>query len=99
MPKDGAQEKAMDLTRLLIPEGPAKNFEQHLVKTQVSTAVLETLDTMPDPGPIILLNFVCWRPDRDPTSWKYGMVVKRHLLSRIKVCESHNLMKSAMLSM
>ncbi len=65
----------MNYTKLLIPKGPAKTFEQHLVMTQVSDAVLETLDSMPDPGPIILLNFVRWRPDRDPTSYmKYGLV-------------------------
>ena len=63
------------LTELLIPKGPAKNFKQHLVKTQVSDAVLNTLETMLDPGPIILLNFVRWRPVRDPTSYlKYGKV-------------------------
>jgi len=63
----------MNIESLLIPKGRAKTFEQHLAKTQVSQAVLETLDTMPDPGPIILLNFVRWRPDRDATSYlKYG---------------------------
>ena len=62
-----------DYTHLLVPKGPAKTFKQHLVKTQVSDAVLETLETMDDPGPIILLNFVRFRPDRDPTYYmKYG---------------------------
>ncbi len=74
----GAQESDSDRSKLLIPKGPAKTFEQHLVKTQVSKEVLEVLDTMPDPGPIILLNFVRWRPDRDPTSYmKYGLVAQR----------------------
>jgi len=64
-----------ELTKLLIPKGPAKTFQQHLAKTQVSDAVLRKLETMPDPGPIILLNYVRWRPDRDPTSYmKYGKV-------------------------
>ena len=71
--KANAQKK--DYSNLLIPKGPAKTFEQHLLKTQVSDAVLEELETMDDPGPIILLNFVRWRPDRDPTSYmKYGLV-------------------------
>jgi uncharacterized protein (DUF1330 family) len=64
-----------ELTKLLIPKGPATTFKQHLAKTQVSDAVLRKLETMRDPGPIILLNFVRWRPDRDPTSYmKYGKV-------------------------
>lgn len=75
-----AKEKKLsesDITKLLVPKGPAKTFKQHLAKTQVSDAVLKTLDTMPDPGPIILLNFVRWRPDRDPTSYmKYGKVAE-----------------------
>ena len=69
------QEKAADYTNLLIPKGPAKTFKQHIVKTQVSDAVLETLETMDDPGPIILLNFVRFRPHRDPTYYmKYGVM-------------------------
>ncbi len=67
----------IDVTKLLVPKGPAKTFQQHLAKTQVSAAVLGKLETMPDPGPIILLNFVRWRPDRDPTSYmKYGKVAE-----------------------
>ena len=66
-----AQKK--DYTNLLIPKGTAKTFKQHIAKTQVSEAVLEKLETMFDPGPIILLNFVRFRPDRDPTYYmKYG---------------------------
>jgi len=66
-----AQEK--DYSNLLIPKGAAKTFKQHIVKTQVSDAVLEELDTMDDSGPIILLNFVRFRPYRDPTYYmKYG---------------------------
>ena len=69
--KANAQEK--DYTNLLIPKGTAKTFKQHIVKTQVSEAVLDELETMDDPGPIILLNFVRFRPDRDPTYYmKYG---------------------------
>jgi uncharacterized protein (DUF1330 family) len=68
-------ENNLELTELLIPKGPAKTFQQHLAKTQVSDAVLRKLETMPDPGPVIILNFVRWRPDRDPTSYmKYGNV-------------------------
>jgi len=62
-----------DYSKFLIPKGTAKTFSQHLVKTQVSEAVLEELETMDDPGPIILLNFVRFRPDRDPTYYmSYG---------------------------
>ena len=69
--KANAQKK--DYTNLLIPKGKAKTFKQHIAKTQVSDAVLEELETMDDPGPIILLNFVRFRPDRDPTYYmKYG---------------------------
>jgi len=69
--KANAQEK--DYSYLLIPKGTAKTFKQHIAKTQVSEAVLEELETMDDPGPIILLNFVRFRPDRDPTYYmKYG---------------------------
>ena len=76
MPVANAQEK--DYSNLLIPKEPAKTFKQHLVKTQVSDAVLEELDNMDDPGPIILLNFVRWRPDRDPTSYmKYGLQAQK----------------------
>ena len=76
MPMANAQQK--DYTNLLIPKGPAKTFKQHLVKTQVSDAVLNELETMDDPGPIILLNFVRWRPDRDPTSYmKYGLEAEK----------------------
>ena len=67
------QESATGYARFLIPKGTAKTFKQHIAKTQVSAAVLEELETMDDPGPIILLNFVRFRPDRDPTYYmKYG---------------------------
>jgi len=66
-----AQDK--DYSNLLIQKGPAKTFKQHIAKTQVSDAVLEELETMDDPGPIILLNFVRFRPHRDPTYYMaYG---------------------------
>jgi hypothetical protein len=45
------------LRKLLIPKGPAKTFQQHLAKTQVSDAVLRELETMPDPGPIFHRDF------------------------------------------
>ena len=64
-----------DLSKFLVPKGPAKTFKQHLAKTQVSDEVLEILDAMPDPGPIPLLNFVRFRPDRDPTYYMaYGKI-------------------------
>ena len=56
-----------DYTNSLIPKGPAKTFEEHLGKTQVSKAVLNTLETVPDKAPFIMLNFMRYRPDRDPT--------------------------------
>jgi len=56
-----------DYTNLLITKGPAKTFEEHLVKTQVSKAVINTLETVPDKAPFIMLNFMRYRPDRDPT--------------------------------
>lgn len=68
-----AQDK--DLTKLLIPKGPAKTFKEHLAKTQVSDAVLKALETMPDTKPFIMLNFVRFRPHRDPTLYmRYGAV-------------------------
>ena len=72
MPTANAQEK--DYTNLLIPKGPAKTFEEHLVKTQVSKAVQETLETVPDTKPFIMLNFMRYRPHRDPTLYmRYAM--------------------------
>lgn len=64
-----------DYTNLLIPKEPAKTFEQHIVKTQVGKAVLETLETAtPDSVPFIMLNLVRYRPHRDPTLYMtYGM--------------------------
>ena len=44
----------MDLTKLLIPKGPAKTLKERLVKTQVRGSVLQILETMPEPGPIIM---------------------------------------------
>jgi uncharacterized protein (DUF1330 family) len=70
----------MDLTKLLIPKGPAKTFEEHLVKTQVSRSVQEVLETMPDPGPFIMLNLVRFRPHRDPTLYgRYAAVAGREV--------------------
>ena len=70
--KANAQEK--DYSNLLIPKGPAKTFEQHLAKTQVSNAVLEILETVPDKEPFIMLNFMRYRPYRDPKLYmQYAM--------------------------
>lgn len=70
----------MDLTKFLIPSGPAKTFEEHLTKTQVSKSVLEALETMPDPGPFIMLNLVRFRPHRDATLYaRYGKVASREI--------------------
>ena len=55
-----------DYSKFLIPKGTTKTFSQHLVKTRVSDAVLQELETMDDPGPIILLNFVRFRLDSAP---------------------------------
>lgn len=67
------ESKSKDYSKLLVPKGTAKTFKQHIAKTQVSEAVLEELETMDDPGPIILLNFVRFRPHRDPTYYMaYG---------------------------
>jgi uncharacterized protein (DUF1330 family)/catechol 2,3-dioxygenase-like lactoylglutathione lyase family enzyme len=70
--KANAREK--DYANLLIPKGPAKTFEEHLAKTQVSKAVLKTLETVPDKAPFIMLNFMRYRPYRDPTLYmRYAM--------------------------
>lgn len=67
-----AQEK--EYSNLLIPKGDAKTFEQHLTKTQVSNAVLEILETVPDKEPFIMLNFMRYRPYRDATLYmRYAM--------------------------
>lgn len=67
-------ENSLDFTKLLIPKGPAKAFEEHLAKTQVSKAVQETLETLPDTVPFIMLNFMRYRPHRDPTLYmRYAM--------------------------
>lgn len=64
-----------DYSFLLIPKGPAKTFKEHLVKTQVSDTVLYVLENSSDESPFIMLNFVRFRPDRDPTLYmKYGAV-------------------------
>jgi catechol 2,3-dioxygenase-like lactoylglutathione lyase family enzyme/uncharacterized protein (DUF1330 family) len=67
-----------ELAKLLIPSAPAKTFQEHLAKTQVSDAVLTALETMPDAKPFIMLNFVRFRPHRDATLYmRYGMVAGR----------------------
>jgi catechol 2,3-dioxygenase-like lactoylglutathione lyase family enzyme/uncharacterized protein (DUF1330 family) len=64
-----------ELTKLLIPKGPAKTFQEHLAKTQVGDAVLDVLETAPDTKPFIMLNLVRFRPHRDPTLYmRYGGV-------------------------
>ena len=75
----------MSLANLLIPKGPAKTFEEHLAKTQVSDAVLTALETMPDPAPVIMLNLVRFRPHRDPTLYmRYGAVAGRGETHEVK---------------
>jgi len=66
----------------IISKDPARTFDEHVAKINASPAFFEALASQPDPGPVINMNLLRYRPRSDSSRYDlYGAVAGKEIVA------------------